>query len=184
MFYTYLWLRKDGTPYYAGKGKDRRGFKSDGHKVYRPKEKTHILVQEFPSEADAFAAEIFLISYYGRLDKGTGCLRNRTDGGDGTSGWVMPSTTKAKIRARALGRKQSEDACAKMRGIRGPRRKEDIRYGSDNGKAILTEDSVKQIRALYASGGCTYLELANRFEVSWSCIKDVLNNRTWIMEAL
>src|SRR5207253_2449071 len=49
-----------------------------------------ILVQPYPSEADAFAAEVFLISYFGRKDLGTGCLRNLTDGGDGISKGTIP----------------------------------------------------------------------------------------------
>jgi hypothetical protein len=60
-FYTYLWLREDGTPYYVGKGKGDRGFISDGHRVSRPKDRERIIVQEWPSEKDAFEAERFLI---------------------------------------------------------------------------------------------------------------------------
>jgi NUMOD3 motif len=89
MFYTYLWLRYDGTPYYAGKGKDRRAFidHKNGKRLIRcPKDIDDIIIEYHFSEADAFEAEMFLISYYGRKDLGTGCLRNLTDGGDGTSG--------------------------------------------------------------------------------------------------
>jgi len=87
MFYTYLWLREDGTPYYVGKGSGRRAFTSTAHGVFRPEQLNRILVQEQPCEVDAFEVEKFLICYYGRLDLGTGCLRNRTDGGDGASGY-------------------------------------------------------------------------------------------------
>ena len=80
MFYTYLWLREDGTPYYVGKGSGHRAFVSWGHRHPRPKDRSSILIQEFPSERDAFSAEIFLISYYGRKDLGTGCLRNLSGG--------------------------------------------------------------------------------------------------------
>jgi hypothetical protein len=82
MFYTYLWLREDGTPYYVGKGSGNRAFTSWSHGVHKPVTKERIIVQEFDSEEDAFEAEKFLISYYGRLDLGTGCLRNLTDGGE------------------------------------------------------------------------------------------------------
>jgi hypothetical protein len=81
-FYTYLWLRDDGTPYYVGKGRGERGFTNVGHRVRYPGKKFTI-IQEWPSENDAFEAEKFLISYYGRLDLGTGCLANLTAGGSG-----------------------------------------------------------------------------------------------------
>ena len=97
-FYTYLWLREDGTPYYVGKGFGDRAFIRDNHRIPRPKNKSRILVQDFPSEQDAFAAEKFLINYYGRVDLGTGCLRNLTEGGEGCSGRICKDETKQKIR--------------------------------------------------------------------------------------
>jgi len=82
-FYTYTWMREDGTPYYVGKGTKRRAFTScEGHRPPRPE---RIIIQEHLSESAAFAAETFLVAYYGRKDKGTGCLRNLTDGGEGVS---------------------------------------------------------------------------------------------------
>ena len=84
-FYTYLYLREDGTPYYVGKGKGKRAFYGLTHRVKPPKSRERILLQEFPSEDDAFAAEMFLIAYYGRKDLGTGCLHNLTDGGEGNA---------------------------------------------------------------------------------------------------
>jgi hypothetical protein len=85
MFYTYLWLREDGTPYYVGKGSTRRAFRSNSHRVGCPSDRTRIILQEFLSETEAFEAERFLIAYYGRADLGMGCLRNLTDGGEGAA---------------------------------------------------------------------------------------------------
>lgn len=101
-YYTYLWLRKDGTPYYAGKGSGDRAFVSDGHKMKRPEDSNRILLQEFPDEGTAFAAEIFLILCYGRIDKGTGCLRNLTDGGEGAAHGVSKEQ-RQKLRERMMG---------------------------------------------------------------------------------
>jgi len=85
-FYTYLWLRQDGTPYYVGKGKGYRAFTNCNRKVVKkPTEKLLIILEYHESESQAFEAERFLISFYGRFDIGTGCLRNMTDGGDGAS---------------------------------------------------------------------------------------------------
>lgn len=81
MFYTYLWLREDGTPYYVGKGKGRRGFENKNHRHKCPS-KERIIIQAWNSEMEAFEAEKFLIMHYGRLDQGTGCLRNLTEGGE------------------------------------------------------------------------------------------------------
>jgi hypothetical protein len=94
MFYTYLWLREDGTPYYVGKGTGDRAFVKRGHRLYPPKNKTRILLQEFSDESSAFVAERFLIGFYGREDLGTGRLLNFTDGGKG--GLVNPSVELRK----------------------------------------------------------------------------------------
>jgi hypothetical protein len=95
-FYTYLWLREDGTPYYVGKGSGRRAFTSYSHRVKCPKDTARILVQEFPDESAAFAAEKFLIAFYGRRDLGTGILRNLTDGGEGASGVIQTEETRVR----------------------------------------------------------------------------------------
>lgn len=86
IFYTYMWLRDDGTPYYVGKGTRNRAFVKHGSAV--PPSHARILIQEFPDEDAALSAEVFLISFYGRIDNGSGILRNQTDGGDrGVTGY-------------------------------------------------------------------------------------------------
>ncbi len=128
-FLTYLWLRYDGTPYYVGKGcRKARAFTSDAHTVSRPVDSERIVVQEWASESDAFEAERFLIAFYGRLDNGTGILRNRTDGGDGAAGCIpteaarrnmsrsakghrKTSEHRQKIGVAHLGMKRSEETC-------------------------------------------------------------------------
>jgi hypothetical protein len=119
IFYTYFWLRYDGTPYYIGKGQGKRAFGVGGHRVNPPKDKAYILIQMHPSERAALDAEIFFIAYYGRKDLHTGCLRNQTNGGDkGASG--LSSEVRAKMgvihlgNKNSLGRKASAETCAKI----------------------------------------------------------------------
>jgi len=97
MFYTYLWLREDGTPYYVGKGKGSRAFVKESHRQSPPKDLNLIITQSWSSEDDAFEAETFLINFYGRKDIGTGVLRNLTNGGEGKCGWVPSLETRLKI---------------------------------------------------------------------------------------
>ncbi len=85
-FYTYMWLRASGTPYYAGKGYGVRAFVDHGTN-HRPKDDARILVQHWESEEKAFEIEKWLISFFGRKDLGTGLLHNLTDGGDGPVGY-------------------------------------------------------------------------------------------------
>lgn len=111
VFYTYMWLREDGTPYYVGKGKNRRAFTkhlNGKRQLYPPLDSARILVQEFPEEKSAFEAERFLIAYYGRIDKGTGCLRNFTDGGEGPSGFVFTEIHRQKLRDNHRGENSAE----------------------------------------------------------------------------
>lgn len=97
-FYAYLWLRGDGTPYYAGKGCRDRAFIRKGHRVNPPKDQSRILVFHRNSEIEAIETEKELIRNWGRKDIGTGCLQNMTDGGDGgLLGYRHSAETKAKM---------------------------------------------------------------------------------------
>jgi len=102
IFYTYLYLREDGTPYYVGKGTRTRVYQKHGRIPVPPKDR--ILIEPHISEADAFDAEKFLVAYYGRKDLGTGCLRNLTDGGEGSSGGKRPDNAARLIRQNHLRR--------------------------------------------------------------------------------
>ena len=118
MYYTYLWLREDGTPYYVGKGKGKRGYIKRSHTFSPPKDLVRIVTQDFETEEDAFFAEKFLICAYGREDLGTGCLLNLTEGGEGASGYKQSEETKIKralsLKGKTLGRKHTEETRKKM----------------------------------------------------------------------
>ena len=86
-YYTYAYLREDGTPYYIGKGKGRRAYRLSGRKVKPPEDKGRILIlKQDLTEEEAFRHEIYMIDIFGRKDLGTGILRNLTSGGEGSSG--------------------------------------------------------------------------------------------------
>jgi hypothetical protein len=88
-YYTYAYLREDGTPYYIGKGKERNGRKDRmrarhfGTTV--PPLQRQLVLKTFDSEFDAYKHEMYMIAIFGRKDLGTGILHNRTDGGEGSS---------------------------------------------------------------------------------------------------
>lgn len=100
-YYTYAYLREDKTPYYVGKGK---GYRIDDkkHSVSLPPRNRRLILKYFSNESDAFKHEIYMISILGRKDKGTGMLRNNTDGGEGTSGIIR---SEEHLRALNEGRK-------------------------------------------------------------------------------
>lgn len=93
IYYVYAYIRtndsktaKAGTPYYIGKGKNSRAWNKHVN-IPTPKDQSKIIILERNlSEIGALALERRLINWWGKLDNNTGILRNKTDGGEGTSG--------------------------------------------------------------------------------------------------
>ena len=114
-YYTYAYLREDRTPYYIGKGKDKRAYKREKNDIKPPKDKSRIIyLKQNLTEEQAFRHEVYMIAMFGRKDLGTGILHNRTNGGDGVSGAVVSDETKRKISETRKGITHSEESRRKM----------------------------------------------------------------------
>jgi hypothetical protein len=91
IYYTYAFLREDGTPYYVGKGSGRRMYKKYGRTIPAPENNKFVIkLKEFTSEEDAFRHEVYMINILPNL-------HNLTDGGEGTTGRVMSEKQKENL---------------------------------------------------------------------------------------
>lgn len=113
-YYTYAYLREDRTPYYIGKGKEDR-IKSKQRSIKPPKDKSRIIfLKQNLTEEEAFKHEIYMIAVFGRIDLGTGILHNRTNGGEGASGFIHTPETRAKMSAERKSKTHSPEHRAKI----------------------------------------------------------------------
>lgn len=112
-FYTYAYLRIDGTPYYIGKGKGNRAYKKHVGIKVPPQERILILKQNLSNDA-AIKHEIYMINVLGRKNIGTGMLRNLTDGGEGSVNRKISEETRRKMIKAAKERKISEEGRKKL----------------------------------------------------------------------
>lgn len=111
MFYVYVYRdprpSKNNQPVYVGKGTgDRdishwsRGSHNKPFQDFIAHLKRRGLIAlcqrvfETKNEQEAFTKEVELIQLYGRRDLNTGTLFNRTDGGEGASGYIKSDTEK------------------------------------------------------------------------------------------
>jgi hypothetical protein len=118
-FYTYAYLREDRTPYYIGKGQGKRLYKKSKDEVGKPKDKSRIIfLKQNLTEQEAFRHEKYMIAVFGRKDLGTGILRNKTNGGDGSSGCKYTEERREKIKGENnpfYGKTHSEEIKEKIR---------------------------------------------------------------------
>lgn len=127
IFCTYIYFDpKNGQPVYVGKGLPHRPFDhlfkktndrlnklikkrlNDGFDV-----QPHIIPAE--NEEDAIALERWLIEAFGRTDTNTGTLFNRTNGGDGFSGYFPSEESKKQM---SLAHKKMSDEKKRLRSLR------------------------------------------------------------------
>ena len=95
-FYVYAYLRKDGTPYYIGKGQGYRIHDKYGHIL--PRRERRVKIKENLFEDEALKLEQELILKYGRkkYDK-DGILINESIGGEHRTVWrTLEEKKKAK----------------------------------------------------------------------------------------
>jgi hypothetical protein len=137
-FYTYAYLRKDRTPYYIGKGEGNRAYYKGKGQVKLPKDKSRIIfLKQNLLEEKAFKHEIYMIAVFGRKDLGTGILRNKTNGGDGASGFIHSEETKRKI---------SEKHKGKILSVEHRKKLSEMKEGKNNpnyGKSLSKETKRK-----------------------------------------
>lgn len=132
MYYVYYYLRRDGvTPYYVGKGKGDRAWRTHKRKngaEIKPDDPSRIqIVKDNLSEAEAFELEKQLIKQH-ELKENGGLLVNLTYGGEGAS----QSKELRQHRSQALKGKPKpprtethklnlQKAAAKRRGVPNPK---------------------------------------------------------------
>ena len=169
-FYTYAYLREDGTPYYIGKGKGRRAYqrhKRGKQYDFRPKNnegKTDfnriLILKKNLTEEYSIKHEEYMINVFGRKDLGTGILINLTDGGQvgGTPGYICSEERKKQTSKQFKGIPQDKEFIE--------RRAESVRkyYNSDEGKKTIEYLKKKKEEYFTSEKGKEYLlDLSKRW---------------------
>jgi len=142
MYYVYSYLREDHSPYYIGKGSGRRAYTKGPKEVKPPRDKSRVRILKADlTEEEAFLLEKLYILMFGRIDLGTGILRNKSDGGDGSSGAIRSPEFREKLRQANLGKKRPQWVYDKI-------------AASNKGKKVSEETRAK-ISAIHKGKKCT-----------------------------
>ena len=118
IYYTYAYLREDGTPYYVGRGKGRRKtekhHRRNGKILPVPSENRILVLKSNLTFAESVKHETYMIAVFGRKDKGSGILLNMSDGGEGNKGNYPSLETRQKMSKTRKGRVLSQEVKDKI----------------------------------------------------------------------
>ena len=181
IYYTYAYLREDGTPFYIGRGKGKRAFNKN-HRVGPPPKDRILFLKTELTYSESVQHEIYMISVLGRKDNGTGILRNLTDGGEGVLNHIQSSDHTLKI-STGLKKAWSEGRHHDMTGGNNPN--SEGHHGEKNGRSKITDDDRRAIAKMYIpgkkqghNGNCA--ELAQRYGLHMSRIRRIAKDPRWI----
>jgi len=132
LYYVYVLCRRDGTPFYVGKGVQQRCFHHEAeaanterltHKLNllramrrRGEAVRYCIESTFETEFEAHARERHLIALFGRHDQRRGPLTNQTDGGEGASN--LSEGSRERRRQSLWGEAEDEERRAANRWFR------------------------------------------------------------------
>jgi len=144
-YYTYAYLRVDGTPYYIGKGCGNRMYHP--HRGLCPRDKSRILILKAGlTEDEAYRHEKYLIFVFGRKCNGSGILVNlgpggRKDGGSYSGPYIRDNrigifAPGAQAKAARLGGLKQKELGIGIHGLSKEENSEAGRLGGSKTKEI------------------------------------------------
>lgn len=187
-YYTYMHTRNDtGRPFYIGKGTGHRAWDDRPHKrgshwtnvVKKCGHRVHILAR-WGTEEEANQHEILLIA--AMRDMGVP-LVNKTNGGEGTSGYKWRPESLARLSASKTGtaagsknpmygRSHSPDARAKQSAAKAGRF-----VGSKHPRATIDEQMAANIKSL--KGSVTAKQVSQQLGVSFHVVRNIWGDKSW-----
>ena len=117
-YYTYAYLREDGTPYYVGRGTGRRAYRKHSNIATPPKNRI-LFLKTGLTFSESCKHECYMIAVLGFKANG-GLLHNRTLGGEGSEFHrLTPEQAEKKrksLTGRTLSQKHRENLSKAMKG--------------------------------------------------------------------
>ena len=146
MFYTYAYLREDGTPYYIGKGKGNRI--NAVHRFKLPPKNRRLVLKNDLTEEQALQHEVYMISVLPNL-------RNLTAGGEGISGWKHTEEAVNKMKEKRATQVITPEMREKFRQNTLRRHREGD-LGSSENREKLSQSLCKKHYIVMSPSGETY----------------------------
>jgi hypothetical protein len=163
--YVYQYLREDGSPYYIGKGTGKRAYVRMKNDVKPVKDLSNVqFIAHKLSDSESSLLEIKLIAAYGRIDNGTGILRNKTDGGDGARGAIRSQKFRDDLAERNRLRKGIQKHTDEWKAANAMRMK-----GNTHGVGKLHTDEWKKENGARMIGNKHAASLKGRKQLVVTC---------------